>query len=127
MQTLSSITITPAEPSMLPLAASVSKSIGRSAHSAAVMTAADDPPGITALSLRVGTSMPPHCSEMSVMSGMPSSASYTPGFLRCPDMQNSFGPEFFSLPMLMNQSAPRSTMKGTQHSVSTLLMVVGLP
>ncbi len=44
-----------------------------------------------------------------------------------PLTENSFVPGLFSVPMDKNQSAPRSTMNGTLHSVSTLLTTVGMP
>ena len=52
-------------------------------------------------------------------------ASYTPGRLTWPLMQNSFGPPFFSGPSSANHSGPFSTMSGTLQSVSTLLTAVG--
>ena len=69
----SSITMTPPDPAIDPQAAMVSKSIGTSSRpistcwsprltlntSPALNTLADDPPGITALSLRPGR-RPPH-------------------------------------------------------------------
>src|SRR6478672_1251239 len=54
-------------------------------------------------------------------------ASKTPGFFTWPLTQYSFGPPFFSGPTEANHSAPRETMIGTLHSVSTLLTALGLP
>ncbi len=54
-------------------------------------------------------------------------ASNVPGRFTWPLTQKSFGPPFFSGPILVNQSAPRSMMSGTLQSVSTLLTAVGQP
>ncbi len=51
MQVVSSITITPPEPAMVPAAISESKSM-RTSISSAVSTLAEIPPGMTALSFR---------------------------------------------------------------------------
>src|SRR3712207_6104736 len=45
----------------------------------------------------------------------------------CPDTQNSLVPADFSVPHWRYQAAPLLTMCGTVQSVSTLLMVEGLP
>ena len=60
-------------------------------------------------------------------SGVPIGSSYVPGRTTWPETQKSFGPGLFSGPIERNQSAPRSTMCGTQASVSTLLTMVGQP
>ena len=57
MQVLSSMTITPADPSMLPALAMESKS-SRTSTWSAVSTGVEDPPGTMALSLRPGRTPP---------------------------------------------------------------------
>ena len=64
-----SITITPAEPSIEPAAASESKSIPTSSPCAGI-SGAETPPGITALILRPGSGPPP-LSSISSRSGIP--------------------------------------------------------
>ncbi len=54
-------------------------------------------------------------------------ASNTPGFLTWPLTQYSFGPPFFSGPTDVYHSAPRETITGTLHNVSTLFTALGLP
>jgi hypothetical protein len=74
MQVLLSITMPPADPRLVPAAASESKSSSTSQRDAG-STFIDDPPGTAALSGRSGCSMPPACSLSSSMNGMPSGAS----------------------------------------------------
>src|SRR6266576_2691956 len=57
---------------------------------------------------------------------MPSSSSYTPGLFTWPDMPKSFGPGEDGVPIDLNHAGPFSMIGGTQQSVSTLLMTVGL-
>src|ERR1044071_2524635 len=86
----------------------------------------DDPPGITALSVRPSRT-PPAWPSISSRSVMFIDASYTPGFFTCPLTQYSFGPPFFSGPSAEYHSAPFFTISGTLQSVSTLFTAVGLP
>ena len=127
MQVPLSMTIPPAEPSDVPAAARESKSISTS-HFDAGRIFMEEPPGTAALSGRSGCTMPPACSFRSSRNGTPSGASNTPGRLTCPDRQNSFGPVFLGgRPIEANQAAPRSAIRVTLASVSTLLMIVGQP
>src|SRR4051812_44618763 len=84
----------------------------------------DDPPGITALSVRPSRT-PPAWPSISSRSVMDIDASYTPGRRTWPLTQYSFGPPFFSGPSWANHSGPLSTMSGTFASVSTLFTAVG--
>src|SRR5262245_26057171 len=127
MQVPLSMTIPPADPREVPAAASESKSI-RTSHFDAGRIFIDDPPGTAAFSGRSECSMPPAYSFRSSRNGTPSGASNTPGRFTWPDRQNSFGPVFLGgRPMEANQAAPRSAMRVTLASVSTLLMMVGQP
>src|SRR5919204_4115258 len=84
----------------------------------------DDPPGMTALSVRPSRT-PPACPSISSRSVMFIDASYTPGRLTWPLTQYSFGPPFFSGPRPAYHSGPLDTISGTLHSVSTLFTAVG--
>src|SRR5204863_8344954 len=86
----------------------------------------DEPPGMTALSMRPSRT-PPAWPSMSSRSVMFMAASYTPGRFTWPLTQYSFGPPFFSGPSPEYHSGPFFTMSGTLHSVSTLFTAVGLP
>src|SRR5438552_12696041 len=86
----------------------------------------DDPPGITALSVRPSRTPPAHPS-ISSRSVMLIDASKTPGRRTWPLTQYSFGPPFFSGPSAAYHSAPFATMRGALYNVSTLLTAVGLP
>src|SRR5438874_10303851 len=86
----------------------------------------DDPPGITAFSLRPSRT-PPAQPSINSRSVIFIDASYTPGRFTWPLTQYSFGPPFFSGPRLAYHSAPRRRISGTLHNVSTLLTAVGLP
>jgi hypothetical protein len=69
MQVVSSMTMTPAEPSIEPAFTTESKSIATS-HSSALSTGTEDPPGMTAFSLRPFHTPPP-CSSIICLSGVP--------------------------------------------------------
>src|SRR5436190_16339701 len=86
----------------------------------------DDPPGITAFSVRPSRT-PPAKPSINSRSVIVIGASYTPGRLTCPLTQYSFGPPFFSGPIPAYHSGPLETMSGTLQRVSTLLTAVGLP
>ena len=85
----------------------------------------DEPPGITALSIRPSR-MPPASSSRS-RNGVPSGTSKLPGRATCPDTEKHFTPPLFGRPSSMNQSPPLRMMEGTDANVSVLLIVVGRP
>ncbi len=58
---------------------------------------------------------------------VPIGTSTRPVFCTLPTRLKTLVPLEPSVPMLANQSAPRSMMTGTLAQVSTLLMLVGLP
>src|SRR6185436_21148329 len=86
----------------------------------------DDPPGMTAFSVRPSRT-PPAWPSINSRSVMLIDASYTPGRLTWPLTQYSFGPPFFSGPSDAYHSGPLVTINGTLHNVSTLLTAVGFP
>lgn len=55
------------------------------------------------------------------------SSSTVQGLLTCPDIQNSFVPEFRSRPNEANQLPPRRQMVGATATVSTFATVEGQP
>src|SRR5215510_15329179 len=124
MDTLSSITITPAEPIIEPAFLRPSTSMATSISSA-VRIAAEPPPGTTAFSRPVPVTPPAR--SMSWRSVIDTGASYTPGFFTRPDTEYIRVPPCVLVPSPANHAAPRSTIGGTQHSVSTLLTMVGWP
>ena len=58
---------------------------------------------------------------------MPSSSSTLHGLFTWPEMQNTFGPEFFGRPSALNHAAPRRMMVGATAMLSTLFTVDGQP
>src|SRR3954471_21525388 len=86
----------------------------------------DEPPGMTAFSVRPSRT-PPAWPSISSRSVIFIEASKTPGFLTWPLTQYSLGPPFFSGPTEVYHSAPRVRITGTLHSVSTLFTALGLP
>src|SRR5688572_7150796 len=56
----------------------------------------------------------------------PNGTSYKPGWVTSPETQNNFGPGDFSVPIFLYSATPFEIIKGTLHSVSTLLITVGL-
>src|SRR5215471_16285980 len=58
---------------------------------------------------------------------IPSGASKAPGRLTHPLTVNILVPALSAVPTDRNQAAPRLTIGGTRHRVSTLLIRVGLP
>src|SRR5437870_13038072 len=125
MDTLSSMTTTPAEPIIEPAVLSPSPSMATSISSA-VRIAADPPPGTTAFSLPVWLT-PPAWSWMSWRSVTAHESSYTPGFVTRPETEYMRVPPWVLVPSPANHSAPRLMMGGTQAIVSTLLTTVGSP
>src|SRR2546425_10365431 len=124
MDTLSSMTMTPAEPIMVPAALSPSTSMVTSI-SAAVRIAADPPPGTTAFSRPVP--LTPPAIAISCRKVIDTGASYTAGFFTRPDTEYMRVPPCVLVPSPANHSAPRAMIGGTQASVSTLLTIVGCP
>src|SRR6267142_6912717 len=85
----------------------------------------DDPPGITALSLRPFQT-PPQSSIRS-LNGMPMGNSKLPGRVTWPETEKITVPPEFSGPKPANHTAPLRMMVGTEAKLWVLLMVVGLP
>ena len=88
-------------------------------------TGTEDPPGITALSLR--PSLTPPAISRSVAKGVPMGTSKLAGLLTCPVMEKSLVPPLLGLPCSRNHLPPFSRITGTEARDSVLLMVVGLP
>src|SRR5690242_14130184 len=88
-------------------------------------TGADEPPGITALSLRPSR-MPPAISS-SAGNGVPSLISKFPGRATSPDTEKIFVPPLLGRPRFKNHSPPLRMIHGTAAKVSVLLIVVGFP
>src|SRR4029453_14356186 len=124
MDTLSSMTTTPAEPIMEPAPLSPSPSIVTSISSA-VRIAADPPPGTTAFSRPVP--LTPPAVSINRRRVIDTGASYTAGFFTRPDTEYMRVPPCVLVPSPANHAAPRVMIGGTQHSVSTLLTIVGCP
>src|SRR5262249_4348832 len=124
MDTLSSMTMTPAEPIMEPTFLSPSTSIVTSISSA-VRIAAEPPPGTTPFSRPVP--LTPPAISISCRKVIDTDASYTAGFFTRPDTEYMRVPPCVLVPSPANHSAPRLTIGGTQQSVSTLLTIVGCP
>ena len=125
MQVVSSITITAPVPTAEPALRSESKSIVQSRMAAAGSTGTDDPPGITALSLRPPR-MPPQISSSS-RNGIPSGNSKFPGRATCPETEKIAVPPAFGTPSSANHFAPLRRIAGTDAKLRVLLIVVGLP
>src|SRR5436305_9761990 len=87
--------------------------------------AAEPPPGTTALSRPVP--LTPPARSMSCRSVIDTDASYTPGCFTRPETEYIRVPPWVLVPRPANHAAPRSMIGGTQHSVSTLLTIVGCP
>ena len=123
MHVVSSSATMPAEPRREPAFCTPSK-LAWMSSSLGNRIGTDDPPGITAFSVRPSRTPParPSTSSRSVMF---IGASYTPGRFTWPLTQYSFGPPFFSGPSPANHSAPFFRISGTFDSVSTLLTAVG--
>src|SRR5690606_21209266 len=88
-----------------------------------VNSGADDPPGVqnfTALPPRI-----PPARSSSSRGVVPSGASYGPGRVTWPESENRPNPAERSVPIDVNQSAPRATIDGTLAIDSTLLTTVG--
>src|SRR5271155_1600830 len=88
-------------------------------------TMQEDPPGMTALSLRPFHTPPQR--SMRSLKGMPIGNSKLPGFSTCPDTEKIAVPPEFNGPNPENHAAPLRMMVGTDAKLWVLLMVVGLP
>src|SRR6202035_2310291 len=88
-------------------------------------TMQDDPPGMTALSLRPFQT-PPHRSMRS-LKGIPMGNSKLPGLVTWPETEKITVPPEFTGPRPANHAAPLRMMVGTEAKLWVLLMVVGLP
>src|ERR1700676_1373816 len=88
-------------------------------------TIQDDPPGMTALSLRPFHT-PPQRSIRS-LKGIPMGNSRLPGLVTCPETEKITVPPEFRGPKPANHAAPLRMMVGTEAKLCVLLMVVGLP
>src|SRR3984893_4497696 len=88
-------------------------------------TGTDEPPGITAFSLRPFQTPPARA--ISSLNGMPMGNSKFPGFSTCPETEKITVPPEFTGPRPANHAAPLRMMVGTDAKLWVLLMVVGLP
>src|SRR5204862_2598218 len=84
-----------------------------------------DGPRTTAAAMARPLGAPPPSVSMSVRSVQPASSSTTPGRRSCPESPNTLVP--YPPPSPANHAPPCSTIDGTAHRVSTLLITVGLP
>src|ERR1700687_2521618 len=87
-------------------------------------TCTDEPPGITALSLRPFHTPPARVNNSA--KGMPSGNSKLPGFSTCPDTEKIAVPPEFAGPRPANHAPPLLMIVGTLAKLWVLLMVVGL-
>src|SRR3972149_8849350 len=123
MHVVSSSTTMPAEPSSEPAFCTPSKlACVSSCEGSRIGT--DEPPGMTAFSVRPSRT-PPARPSINSRSVMFIDASYTPGLRTCPLTQYNLGPPFLSGPRPANHSAPFLRVNGTLLSVSTLFTPVG--
>src|SRR5579885_849714 len=125
MQVVSSITTTAPEPSIEPALFSESKSIVQPIITSPGSTGAEEPPGITALSLRPFHT-PPAISSSS-LNGVPSGTSKLLVFNESATTEKILVPPLLGLPSSANHLPPLSMMLGTEAKVSVLLTVVGRP
>src|ERR1035438_2833379 len=125
MHVASSMTITAPVPSDDPAFLTESKSMFVAIITSPGTTGTDEPPGITALSLRPFHTPPASANKSA--NGMPSGNSKFPGFSTCPDTEKIAVPPEFAGPRPANQAAPLRMIVGTLAKVWVLLIVVGLP
>src|SRR6202044_927554 len=88
-------------------------------------TMQDDPPGITALSLRPFHTPP--AKSIRSLNGIPIGNSKLPGLSTWPETEKITVPPEFTGPRPANQAAPLRMMVGTEAKLCVLLIVVGLP
>src|SRR5579863_7982890 len=88
-------------------------------------TMQDEPPGMTALSLRPFHTPPQ--SSMRSLNGIPKGNSKLPGLVTWPETEKIAVPPEFTGPKPANHAAPLRMMVGTEAKLCVLLMVVGLP
>src|ERR1700682_854763 len=88
----------------------------------------DAPPGMTALNF-LPCGGPPHKPYRHFLKGNPITTSYVPGRWTLPHTEKSFVPVLFGFDsdIFLYQSAPFIRIGAAAISVSTLLMVVGMP
>src|SRR5450432_2265572 len=88
-------------------------------------TGQDEPPGITAFSLRPFQTPP--ASAIRSLKGIPNGSSKLPGFSTWPETEKITVPPEFTGPKPANHAAPLRMIVGTDPKLWVLLMVVGLP
>src|SRR5271165_3580457 len=92
---------------------------------AAGSTLTEEPPGITALSLRPFQTPPASASRS--LNGTPSGSSKLPGLAMWPDTEKIAVPPEFGGPRPANHAGPFRKMVGTEAKLCVLLIVVGFP
>src|SRR5258708_1952248 len=122
--TVSSSTRTTPDPSVAPMARTPSNVSGVSTAPARA-TPPPAPPSSPARTAR--PPRPPPAVSITCRSVTPNSYSYSPGRSTQPDRQNSRVPVESAVPISAKAGPPIRRISGTQSSVSTLLMAVGLP
>src|SRR6202021_498406 len=88
-------------------------------------TMQEDPPGMTALSLRPFQTPPQ--SSMRSLKGIPMGSSRLQGLVTWPETEKIAVPPEFTGPRPANHAAPLRMMVGTLAKLCVLLIVVGLP
>lgn len=91
------------------------------------MTGTEHPPGTIPFRFCQPPLTPPQCFSINSCSGILISSSTTQGLFTCPLMQNTFVPEFLSLPKLANHLPPLRAIVGATATVSTFATVEGHP
>ena len=125
MQRVSSITMTAPEPSIEPALAMRVVVHVQSIMIVAGSTGTDEPPGITAFSLRPAAHAAGHLEQLGERRAQRNLV--VAGPLDVADTEKILVPPLFGLPMSRNASPPLRMIHGTAAKVSVLLIVVGLP